>query len=193
MPAHHHVLVVPVAEGGELVFAHGQDGGIRVWTRGLTTRLDETPRPKGLAAMYAGTIYGLGPLQEFVDAFLDRDDVTTLPMSSRGRRRDIRTLLDRCGANTLTSSHHFRRVGVSPLHTYGPWKAAAPELVLTTPRRGPDRTGFFLTGIPELPDGLEPVDALSLPTAAVIARDDVELVAEYLHARLRATDVHQAT
>lgn len=59
-----HVLVTPVSEGGELVFAHALDSGIRVWMRGLTGPVDERPRRlRGVAApLYGGTIRDLVPL-----------------------------------------------------------------------------------------------------------------------------------
>ncbi|MGW6602247.1 hypothetical protein [Streptomyces sp. NPDC055036] len=38
-----YVLVAPVDEGGEFVFAHAFGSGIRVWTRGLVRRVDERP------------------------------------------------------------------------------------------------------------------------------------------------------
>ncbi|MFF4888128.1 hypothetical protein ACWD6Q_33620 [Streptomyces nigra] len=73
MPTPKHVLAAPVEEGGELVFAHALDSGIRVWMRGLTRLVDERPsRLRGVAApLYGGTIRDLPPLRDFVADFVE--------------------------------------------------------------------------------------------------------------------------
>ncbi|MFI5990374.1 hypothetical protein ACIBAC_00770 [Streptomyces sp. NPDC051362] len=175
-----HVLAAPVSEGGEIVFAHALDGGIRVWMRGLTRPVDERPRPRGVAApLYGGTIHDMAPLRDFVAAFVEHDaDDLAVPLSP-GRIRDTRPVVARTDSDSLSSRMHFSYRAMSPLHTVGPWDGAAAELLLSRVR-GLERpaVGFFATGLPELPAGAVPD---TLP-AAVISREQAVFLAEYLHA-----------
>ncbi|MFF4902206.1 hypothetical protein [Streptomyces sp. NPDC001068] len=181
MPTPKHVLVVPVAEGGEFVLAHALDSGIRVWTRGLTRRVDERPRRlRGVAApLYGGTISDMAPLADFVADFLEHAvDDPAMPLTL-GRIRDTRPIVARTNSDALSSRMHFSYRSMSPLHTVGPWDGAAAELLLSRVRGADFRhMGFFATGLPELPAGATP-DALP---AAVISRERAEFLAEWLHA-----------
>ncbi|WP_331732133.1 hypothetical protein OG613_47495 (plasmid) [Streptomyces sp. NBC_00015] len=176
-----HVLVVPVSEGGELIFAHTLDSGIHVGMRGLTRPVDERPRRlRGVAApLYGGTIRDMHPLRDFVADFVEHAvDESTVPLTA-GRIRDTRLVVARTSLDALSSRMHFSYRAMSPLHTVGPWDGAAAELLLSRVR-GLDyqHMGFFATGLPELP-----ADAASdtLP-AAVISRERAEYLAEYLQA-----------
>jgi hypothetical protein len=185
MPTPEHVLVVPVSEGGEFVFAHALDSGIRVWMRGLTSRVDERPqRLRGVAApLYGGRISDFTPLADFVAEFVadfveHAVDDPAMPLTP-GRIRDTRPIVARTNSDALSSRMHFSYRSMSPMHTVGPWGGAAAELLLSRVR-GADfqHMGFFATGLPELPAGAAPG---ALP-AAVISRERAEFLAEWLHA-----------
>ncbi|MFJ4084945.1 hypothetical protein ACIP2Z_39130 [Streptomyces iakyrus] len=176
-----YVLAAPVSEGGELVFAHAFDSGIRVWMRGLTRPVDERPRRlRGVAApLYGGTIRDMAPLADFVADFVEHAaDDPAMPLSP-GRIRDVRPVVARTDLDSLSSRMHFSYRAMSPMHTVGPWSGAAAELLLSRVR-GLDyrHIGFFATGLPELPAGA----ALDTLPAAVISRERAEYLAEYLHA-----------
>jgi hypothetical protein len=180
-----HVLVVPVEEGGEFVFAHALDSAIRVWTRGPFRRVDERPRRlRGVAApLYGGFISDMTPLRNFLTDFVDHaTNDPALPLSP-GRIRDTRPLVARTSLESLASRMHFSYRALSPMHTYGPWDGAAPELLIKRVR-GMERVsvGFFATGLPELPASAN-LEALSaeLPAAA-INRERAEYLSEFLHA-----------
>lgn len=136
MPTPTHVLAAPVEEGGELVFAHALDSGIRVWMRGLTRLVDERPRRlRGVAApLYGGTIRDLPPLRDFVADFVEHAvDDPALPLTP-GRIRDTRPVVARAGLDAVSSRMHFSNCAMSPLHTVGPWNGAAAELLLSRVR-----------------------------------------------------------
>ena len=176
-----YVLAAPVSEGGELVFAHAFDSGIRVWMRGLTRTVDERPRRlRGAAApLYGGTIRDLEPVRDFVADFVEHAaDDPAMPLTP-GRIRDTRPLVARTSLDAVSSRMHFSYRAMSPLHTVGPWNGAAAELLLSRVR-GLDyrHMGFFATGLPELPAGAAP-DTLPV---AVISRERAEYLAEYLEA-----------
>ncbi|MFD5856098.1 hypothetical protein [Streptomyces chartreusis] len=177
-----YVLAAPVDEGGEIVFAHAFDSGIRVWMRGLIRRVDERPRRlRGVAApLYGGIIREMAPLLDFVADFVEHAvDDPAMPLSP-GRIRDTRPVVARTRSDSLGSRMHFSYRALSPLHTVGPWDGAAAELLLSRVRGGLDyrHLGFRATGLPELPAGAAPD---TLP-AAVISRERAEYLAEYLHA-----------
>ncbi|MEU9781456.1 hypothetical protein AB0H92_10865 [Streptomyces phaeochromogenes] len=128
MPTQQHVLVVPVDEGGEFIFAHALDSGIRVWVRSLVRRVDERPRrPRGVAApMCGGSINDMSPLRDFVDHAAD-DPAAPL---SPSRIRDTRPLVARTDLDSLSCRMHFSYRALSPMHTIGAWDGAAPELLV---------------------------------------------------------------
>ncbi|MCZ1012262.1 hypothetical protein [Streptomyces lydicus] len=182
MPTSHaYVLTVPVDEGGEFVFAHAFDSGIRVWMRGLTCRVDERPRRLcGVAApLHGGTIRDMAPLLDFVADFVEHAIDDPAVQLTPGLIRDTRPVVVRTGSDSLSSRMHFSYRAMSPLHTDGPWDGAAAELLFSRVRGLKYRhMGFFATGLPELPAGAAP-DALP---AAVINRERAEYLAEYLQA-----------
>ncbi|MFJ2730795.1 hypothetical protein [Streptomyces collinus] len=173
MPTPTHVLVAPVEKGGELVFAHALDSGIRVWMRGLTRIVDERPRRlRGVAApLYGGTIRDMFLLRDFVTDFVEHAvDDPTVPLTA-GRIRDTRPVVARTDSDALSSRMHFSYRAMSPLHTVGPWDGAAAELLLSRLR------GLQYRHL-GLPVGAAPE---ALP-AAVISRERAEYLAEYLQA-----------
>ncbi|MGW2110016.1 hypothetical protein [Streptomyces sp. NPDC001948] len=177
-----HVLVVPVNEGGEFVFAHALDSGIRVWMRGLVRRSAESARrPRGVAApLYGGRIRDMTALRDFVTNFVDHaTDDPAVPLSP-GRIRDTRPLVRRTDHDSPNSRKHFKYHAMSPMHTNGAWDGAAPELLISRVR-GEEGTGagYFATGLPELPAGATPTTTLP---AAVISRERAKDLSEYLHA-----------
>ncbi|SEE82499.1 hypothetical protein SAMN05216483_6668 [Streptomyces sp. 2131.1] len=180
MPTPTHVLAAPVEEGGELVFAHSLDSGIRVWMRGLTRVIDERPRPQGVAApLYGGTIRDLEPLRDFVADFVEHAVDDPAGSLSPGRIRDTRAIVARTASDSLSSRMHFSYRAMSPLHTIGPWDGAAAELLLSRVRGLQQRhIGFFVTGLPELPADAVP----DTQATAVISRERAEYLAEYLEA-----------
>ncbi|MFE0369546.1 hypothetical protein [Streptomyces tendae] len=184
MPILDHVLVVPVDEGGEFVFAHALDSGIRVWTRGPLRRVDERPRLRGVAApLYGGSISDMSALRDFVTDFVDHATDEAATVLSPGRIRDTRPLVARTRSDSLSSRIHFSYRALSPMHTIGAWDGAAPELLISRVR-GLERTGigYFATGLPELPADVTPdVLPTALP-AAVISPERAEDLSEYLHA-----------
>lgn len=177
-----HVLVTPVDEGGELVFAHALDSGIRVWARGLTRRVDERPR-RPAAPLFGGSIRDMSVLRDFVTAFVEHATDDPATQLRPGRIRDTRPLAERTGSNSPTSRMHFSYCALSPMHTIGAWEAAAPELLISRVR-GLERkgVGYFATGLSELPADAA-LDALpaALP-AAVISPERATHLGEYLHA-----------
>ncbi|GGV50671.1 hypothetical protein GCM10010245_79870 [Streptomyces spectabilis] len=185
MPTPPHVLVAPVVEGGEFVFAHAGDSALRVWTRNLTCRVEEqlgSPRRGVGAALYGGRISDMAPLKDFVTDFVDHATDTPPLRLTPARIQGVHPLRQRCNADSPTHSAFFAEHVMSPLHTYGPWDRAAPELLLSRTRGTVHRSiGFFATGLPELPTGLD-LAALALPSAAVISREGAEDLAEFLHA-----------
>ncbi|MFF3787159.1 hypothetical protein [Streptomyces sp. NPDC001933] len=177
-----HVLVVPVNEGGELVFAHALDSGIRVWMRGLVRRSAESARrPRGVAApLYGGSIRDMAALRDFVTNFVDHaTDDPAVPLSP-GRIRDTRPLVRRTDHDSPNSRKHFTHHAMSPMHTNGAWDGAAPELLISRVR-GEEGTGagYFATGLPELPADATPTTTLP---AAVISWERAKDLSEYLHA-----------
>ncbi|MFF7098105.1 hypothetical protein ACFY9A_37825 [Streptomyces rubradiris] len=141
MPTPTHVLVTPVSEGGELVFAHALDSGIRVWMRGLTGPVDERPRRlRGVAApLYGGTIRDMHPLRDFVADFAEHAvDDPAVPLTP-GRIRDTRPVNVRTSSDALANGMHFSYRAMSPLHTIGPWSGAAAELLLHLAAHRPPR------------------------------------------------------
>lgn len=185
MPNQQHVLVVPVDEGGEFVFAHTLDSGIRVWVRSLVRRVDERPRrPSGVAApLYGGSISDMSPLRDFVTDFVGHaTDDPAAPLSP-GRIRDTRPLVARTDLDSLSSRMHFSFRALSPMHTIGAWDGAAPELLISRVR-GMEHAGvgFFATGLPELPVGAAPEALPAELPVAVISREKAGHLSEFLHA-----------
>lgn len=180
MPTPTHVLVAPVREGGALVFTHAHDSGISVWMRGLTRSVDESPRPRGVAApLYGGTLSDLEPLRDFVTDFVEHAVDDPAVRLSPGRIRDARPIVARTSSDSVSSRMHFSYRAMSPLDTVGPWHGAAAELLLARVRGQQFRhMGFFATGLPELLAGAAPE---AMP-AAVINRERAEYLAEYLQA-----------
>ncbi|PKW05162.1 hypothetical protein SAMN05428944_7848 [Streptomyces sp. 1222.5] len=182
MPTPAHVLAAPVDEGGEFVFAHAFDRGIRVRMRGLTCRVDERPRRlRGVVApLYGGIIRGMEPLQDFVADFVEHavdDPHKPLPP---GRIRDTRPVVARTGSDTLSSRMHFSYSALSPLPTVGPWDGAAAELLLSQrPLPAAPAYGVLRHGPAGAPRRRR---AGHLP-AAVISRERAEHIAAYLQAR----------
>lgn len=185
MPTQQHVLVAPVAEGGELVFAHALDSGIRVWMRGLVRRVDEYPRRhklRGVAApLYGGSISDMEPLRDFLTDFVDNATDDPSMRLSPGRIRDVPPLRRRCDVDSPSNYPFFAQHMVSPLQTYGPWEAAAAEVVFYRTRGAEQQSmGYFATGFPVLPADVEPAAVFDLPSAAVIGREQAEELATFL-------------
>ncbi|MFJ4988812.1 hypothetical protein ACIP9H_34050 [Streptomyces sp. NPDC088732] len=190
MPDVQH-LVVPVAEGGELIFAHARGDSVWVWMRALTRRVDEHPRRP--TPLYGGSLTDKAPLHDFLADYLDQEQqhhsgVPVVP----GRVHHVPPLIRRTDLASPTSNRFFAVRDLSPLHTSVPWTGAAPELLFSAARKpsppvpdGPKQRsiGYFATGLPELPPGAAP-DPLSeqMPVAA-IQRDMVELTVGFLEWR----------
>ncbi|MGA5819829.1 hypothetical protein ACPC54_18455 [Kitasatospora sp. NPDC094028] len=194
-----HQLIVPTAEGGDLVFVHFPGAGIGVWTRGIGRRLDEKPRPGRRAApLYGGGIPhgGWVAMAEFFT--VHSDDVGEMPAYALSVPPivDTQPIKVRCGhgPEDRTNRALFTAITFSPLHMVLPWSGPAPELLLSYARKGhyypqapgryvapdsPVRGGFFATGLPELPASAEP-GQVALGGTAVIPDDRVASVAASL-------------
>lgn len=178
-------LVVPVAEGGELVFAHVRGSGVWVWMRGLARQVDESPARRHGAPLYGGSIVDKEPLCDFLAAYVldEPQEHTGVPVVP-GRVRGVPPLIRRTDLKSPTSNRFFAVRDLSPLHTSTPWPGAAPELLFSLVR-GLERAGagYFATGLPELPAGVVP-DPLAEPMpVAEIERSMAVLLLEFLETR----------
>ncbi|TLQ39452.1 hypothetical protein [Streptomyces marianii] len=180
--AHHHI--VPTwGRSADFVLAYADDGALRIWTRGAVEPVGENFPPRdGGALLIGGTITDRDLLLEIVEDFLDQETTSCLPVKP-GRVRGVRPMPSRVDTHPKGGRRFFTHHAISPLHTYGPWPGAAPEIVFTRPSRLPAAArheGFFATGLPELPADMDPADALLQPTAAVLTREQAECLTAYL-------------
>ncbi|MFD3997454.1 hypothetical protein [Streptomyces sp. NPDC058583] len=192
LPQQQH-FTLPVYDGGEFVFAHAWGNGVQLWCRGTVGRqVDEHRsrlRREGTAPLYAGSFNTneFHRLWDFFRVYLGHADPGRGIALFQPRLRAMQ-LHTRTGSDRESHTDFFNSFVFSPaMTTEQSWPLAAPEIQFSHVRKGGGSGGFFASGIPELPAGVEP-NGLGSPATAVI---DYERAVPFTHFLLAATQATQ--